>query len=166
MFIIPIGTKSSLALKPKLTIGLIAANVIVALITVPLMIRTESDLFKVQREPLREADPALPARASARGAAHEPLPEPASTNRSRSSRRAKDLQSFQHRAFQIACREPASRRKSSRDTKKRSEQRAKTYYLGLGKRCGLRRMEDSSARGRARSSKEASSTGSASFRAR
>ena len=49
MFIIPIGTKSSLALKPKLTIGLIAANIIVALITVPLMIQTESDLFKVQR---------------------------------------------------------------------------------------------------------------------
>jgi membrane associated rhomboid family serine protease len=49
MFIIPIGTKSSLALTPKLTIGLIAANVLVAIITVPLMIQTESDLFRVQR---------------------------------------------------------------------------------------------------------------------
>jgi membrane associated rhomboid family serine protease len=50
--IIPIGTKSSLALKPKLTIGLIAANVVVAAITLPLMIRTESSLLKVRGERL------------------------------------------------------------------------------------------------------------------
>jgi membrane associated rhomboid family serine protease len=49
MFIIPIGTASSLALKPKLTIGLIAANVLVAIVTIPLMIVTGGDLFMVQR---------------------------------------------------------------------------------------------------------------------
>ena len=48
--IIPIGTKSSLALKPKLTIGLIAANIIVAAITLPLMLRTESSLLGVRGE--------------------------------------------------------------------------------------------------------------------
>jgi len=49
MFIIPIGTKSTMALKPKLTIALIAANILVSIITIPLMLQTESDLFKVQR---------------------------------------------------------------------------------------------------------------------
>jgi len=48
--IIPIGTKSSLALKPKLTIGLIAANAIVAAITIPLMLTTESALLRVRGE--------------------------------------------------------------------------------------------------------------------
>ena len=47
--IIPIGTKSSLALKPKVTIGLIIANVIVAIISFPLMKESEKDLFKVYR---------------------------------------------------------------------------------------------------------------------
>jgi membrane associated rhomboid family serine protease len=50
MFIIPIGTKSTLALKPKLTIGLIAVNILVSIITIPLMMQSQSDLFKVQRE--------------------------------------------------------------------------------------------------------------------
>jgi membrane associated rhomboid family serine protease len=48
--IIPIGTQSSLALKPKLTIGIIAANIVVALITMPLMLRTGNELLMVQRE--------------------------------------------------------------------------------------------------------------------
>ncbi|MGD1047979.1 MAG: rhomboid family intramembrane serine protease [Candidatus Krumholzibacteriaceae bacterium] len=48
--IIPIGTKSTLALKPKLTIGLIAANLIVACITIPLMMGTGKALVKVQGE--------------------------------------------------------------------------------------------------------------------
>jgi|GEM_PF-2509088 len=48
--IIPIGTKSTLALKPKLTIGLIAANFIVACITIPLMMENGKALVKVQGE--------------------------------------------------------------------------------------------------------------------
>jgi membrane associated rhomboid family serine protease len=48
--ILPIGTKSSLALKPKLTIGIIAANTLIALITMPLMKQTEGALLRVQRE--------------------------------------------------------------------------------------------------------------------
>jgi len=48
--IIPIGTKSSLALKPKVTIGLIAANAIVAAITIPLALKTENALLKVRGE--------------------------------------------------------------------------------------------------------------------
>jgi membrane associated rhomboid family serine protease len=48
--IIPIGTKSTLALKPKLTIGLIAANLIVACITIPLMTASGKALLKVQGE--------------------------------------------------------------------------------------------------------------------
>ncbi len=52
MFFIPIGTKSTLALKPKLTIGLIATNIIVAIISFPLMIQTEKKCFEVQRERL------------------------------------------------------------------------------------------------------------------
>lgn len=47
--IIPIGTKSTLALKPKLTIGIIAANVIIAIITTPMMIQSEKNLFQAQR---------------------------------------------------------------------------------------------------------------------
>jgi len=49
MFIIPIGTKSTLALKPKLTIALIAANVLIGVVTMPLMMQTRNDLFTVQR---------------------------------------------------------------------------------------------------------------------
>ncbi|MCK4236669.1 MAG: hypothetical protein KAX38_06095, partial [Candidatus Krumholzibacteria bacterium] len=48
--IIPIGTKSSLALRPKVTICLIAINVIVAIISFPLMKKTEKDFFKVYRQ--------------------------------------------------------------------------------------------------------------------
>ncbi|UCF04469.1 MAG: rhomboid family intramembrane serine protease [bacterium] len=48
--IIPIGTKSSLALKPMLTIGLIVTNVIIAMITFPLSMGTEKSLFKVRRD--------------------------------------------------------------------------------------------------------------------
>ncbi len=50
MFIIPIGTKSSLALKPKVTIGLIAVNIVIALITLPLGFQAAKGLFKVQRD--------------------------------------------------------------------------------------------------------------------
>lgn len=50
MFIIPIGTKSSLALKPKVTIGLIAVNILIAMITFPLGFQAHKNLFKVQRE--------------------------------------------------------------------------------------------------------------------
>jgi membrane associated rhomboid family serine protease len=50
MFIIPIGTKSSLALKPKVTIGLIAVNILIALITIPLGLQSAKSLFKVQRD--------------------------------------------------------------------------------------------------------------------
>jgi membrane associated rhomboid family serine protease len=50
MFIIPVGTKSSLALKPKVTIGLIAVNILVATITIPLGMQTEKDFFKVERD--------------------------------------------------------------------------------------------------------------------
>ena len=48
--IIPIGTKSTLALKPKLTIGLIATNFVVACITIPLMMGSGKALLKVQGE--------------------------------------------------------------------------------------------------------------------
>ena len=50
MFIIPIGTKSSLALKPKVTIGLIVVNIVIALITLPLGLQTVKGLFKAQRD--------------------------------------------------------------------------------------------------------------------
>jgi membrane associated rhomboid family serine protease len=50
MFVIPIGTKASLALKPKVTISLIAINVLIGLFTFPMMMQTEKDLLKVQRE--------------------------------------------------------------------------------------------------------------------
>ncbi len=49
MIILPIGTKSTLALKPKITIALIAVNIVIALFTVPLMMSTEGNLIKVQR---------------------------------------------------------------------------------------------------------------------
>lgn len=47
--IIPIGTKSSLALKPIMTIGLIAINIIIALITLPLGGRLERKMFEAQK---------------------------------------------------------------------------------------------------------------------
>ena len=47
--IIPIGTKSSLALKPIMTIGLIAVNIIIALITLPLGGRLERKMFEAQK---------------------------------------------------------------------------------------------------------------------
>lgn len=50
MIVIPIGTKASLALKPKVTISLIAINILIALITFPMMMQTEKDLLRVQRE--------------------------------------------------------------------------------------------------------------------
>lgn len=50
MLIIPIGTKGSLALKPKMTIGLIIANVVVALLTFPIGHHSGKNLFKTQRE--------------------------------------------------------------------------------------------------------------------
>jgi membrane associated rhomboid family serine protease len=50
MFIIPIGTKAELALKPKITIGLIAVNVIIAVITIPLMMNTQGKLFNLQKK--------------------------------------------------------------------------------------------------------------------
>ena len=48
--IIPIGTKSSLALKPVMTIGLIIVNTIIAIITLPLGSQTEHKIFEAQRE--------------------------------------------------------------------------------------------------------------------
>jgi len=48
--IIPIGTKSSLALKPKVTIGLIVINFIIAAIPLPLMLQAEKDFLKVQKQ--------------------------------------------------------------------------------------------------------------------
>lgn len=50
MLVLPIGTKGSLALKPKLTIALIAANAVVALLTLPLVHHAGKDLFRVQCE--------------------------------------------------------------------------------------------------------------------
>lgn len=50
MFIIPIGTKTELALKPKITIGLIAVNIIIAVITIPLMMNTQGKLFNLQKK--------------------------------------------------------------------------------------------------------------------
>ena len=47
--IIPIGTKSSLALKPLMTIGLIAVNVVVAAVTLPLGGRFERRMFEAQK---------------------------------------------------------------------------------------------------------------------
>jgi len=47
--IIPIGTKSSLALKPIMTIGLIVVNIIIALITLPLGGRLERKMFEAQK---------------------------------------------------------------------------------------------------------------------
>jgi membrane associated rhomboid family serine protease len=47
--IIPIGTKSSLALKPIITIGLIAVNIIIAIITLPLGGRLERKMFEAQK---------------------------------------------------------------------------------------------------------------------
>ncbi len=52
MFLIPIGTKSELALKPKLTIGLIVVNIVIAIITIPLMLNTQDELFDVQKNRL------------------------------------------------------------------------------------------------------------------
>lgn len=48
--IIPIGTKSTLALRPAITIGLIAANIIVAIISFPLSMNTEKKVFEVRRD--------------------------------------------------------------------------------------------------------------------
>ena len=50
MFIIPIGTKATLALKPAVTIGLIAVNAIVFALTLVAAGPDESKLFDVQRE--------------------------------------------------------------------------------------------------------------------
>ena len=50
MFIIPIGTKSSLALKPKITIGLIVINILIGIITFPLMMQSETGLLDIQRD--------------------------------------------------------------------------------------------------------------------
>lgn len=47
--IIPVGTKSSLALKPIMTIGLIVVNIIVAIITLPLGGRLERKMFEAQK---------------------------------------------------------------------------------------------------------------------
>ncbi|MCK4350988.1 MAG: hypothetical protein KAX13_09020, partial [Candidatus Krumholzibacteria bacterium] len=48
--IIPIGTKSPLALKPVMTIGLIIINTIIAIITLPLGSQTDRKIFEAQRE--------------------------------------------------------------------------------------------------------------------
>jgi membrane associated rhomboid family serine protease len=48
--IIPVGTKSSLALKPIITIGLIAINIVVAIITLPLGGHLERKVFQAQKE--------------------------------------------------------------------------------------------------------------------
>jgi membrane associated rhomboid family serine protease len=48
--IIPIGTKSTLALKPIMTIGLIVVNIIIAVITLPLAGHMESKIFEAQKE--------------------------------------------------------------------------------------------------------------------
>lgn len=48
--IIPIGTKSPLALKPVMTIGLIIINTIIAIITLPLGNQTDRKIFEAQRE--------------------------------------------------------------------------------------------------------------------
>jgi hypothetical protein len=48
--IIPIGTKSSLALKPVMTIGLIIVNAVIAIVTLPLGSQTEHKIFEAQRE--------------------------------------------------------------------------------------------------------------------
>ncbi len=92
MFIIPIGTKSSLALKPRLTLGLIAVNVVVAAVTIPVMLRMERNLFGAQRArlarqmelflddhggPSRSAAPFVPA-GGGTVAAIEDAPDPAS----------------------------------------------------------------------------------------
>lgn len=50
MMIIPIGTKGSLALKPTMTIGLIVANIIVAILTFPIAHQSQKALFETQRE--------------------------------------------------------------------------------------------------------------------
>ncbi len=50
MIIIPIGTKGSLALKPKMTIGLIVVNIVIALFTFPIAHQSQKNLFKTQRE--------------------------------------------------------------------------------------------------------------------
>lgn len=50
MILLPIGTKSSLALKPKITIGLIIANIIIAVFTFPLANQNSEEIFKVQRD--------------------------------------------------------------------------------------------------------------------
>lgn len=47
--IIPIGTKSALALKPMMTLGLIVANVIIAVITLPLGNSLERKMFEAQK---------------------------------------------------------------------------------------------------------------------
>jgi membrane associated rhomboid family serine protease len=47
--IIPIGTKSSLALKPMMTIGLIVVNVIIAAVTLPLGGSIERKMFEAQK---------------------------------------------------------------------------------------------------------------------
>lgn len=50
MFIIPIGTRSSLAFKPKLTIGLIVLNIVIAVISFISAGHDESALFSVHRK--------------------------------------------------------------------------------------------------------------------
>jgi len=49
IMIIPIGTKSSLALKPMMTIGLIIVNVVIAILTLPLGGRLERKMFEAQK---------------------------------------------------------------------------------------------------------------------
>ena len=48
--IIPVGTKSSLALKPVITIGLIAANIVIAIVTLPLGGSLEHKMFEAQKQ--------------------------------------------------------------------------------------------------------------------
>ncbi len=48
--IIPIGTKADLALKPKITIGLIAACVVVHIIATSMSGQTGEDMFRVHRD--------------------------------------------------------------------------------------------------------------------
>jgi membrane associated rhomboid family serine protease len=50
MFILPIGTKSSIAFKPKLTITLIVINTLIAIITLTNTGHDKTALFKVQKE--------------------------------------------------------------------------------------------------------------------
>lgn len=50
MILIPIGTKGSLALKPKMTIGLIIINIIIAVFTFPLAHHSEKQLFTIHRD--------------------------------------------------------------------------------------------------------------------